>query len=45
MFHMEPLVWREEMIECGIYFGKESFYDLIRTVGGTWNDSKERPIM
>lgn len=33
------------MIEHGIYFGKESFYELIRSVGGQWNDSKERPIV
>ena len=33
------------MKECGIYFGKETFYELIRSVGGMWNDSKERPIV
>ena len=33
------------MTEHGIYFGKETFYELIRSVGGQWNDSKERPIV
>lgn len=33
------------MIEHSIYFGKSDFYDLIRNLGGTWNDSKERPIL
>lgn len=33
------------MKEHGIYFGKKSFYDVIKTLGGTWNDSKERPIV
>lgn len=35
----------EQMKENGIYFGKESFYQLIRDNGGVWNDSKERPIV
>jgi hypothetical protein len=29
----------------GMYFGKEEIYDIIRNVGGSWNDSKERPIV
>lgn len=33
------------MVEHAIYFGKNSFYELIRSVGGQWNDSKERPIV
>lgn len=33
------------MIEHGIYFGKEEFYELIRSIGGQWNDSKERPLV
>ena len=33
------------MQEYGIYFGKESFYQKIRDIGGEWNDSKERPIV
>lgn len=28
-----------------IYFGKSEFYDVIRKIGGQWNDSKERPIV
>lgn len=35
----------EKMIEHGIYFGKEEFYELIRSIGGQWNDSKERPLV
>lgn len=33
------------MIESGIYFAKPSFYSVIRSVGGQWNDSKERPVV
>lgn len=33
------------MQKNGMYFGKASFYDLIRSVGGVWNDAKERPIV
>nr|DAY12379.1 MAG TPA: hypothetical protein [Caudoviricetes sp.] len=33
------------MIEKGIYFGIEDIYELIRSLGGEWNDSKERPIV
>lgn len=33
------------MLENSIYFGKNEFYKIIRSVGGAWNDSKERPIV
>lgn len=33
------------MKEHGIYFGTQEFYQMIRDVGGQWNDSKERPIV
>ena len=33
------------MIEHGMYFGKREFYQIIRNNGGSWNDSKERPII
>ena len=33
------------MTENAIYFAKESFYQIIRAVGGSWNDTKERPIV
>lgn len=33
------------MNEHAIYFAKKDFYDVIKGVGGTWNDSKERPIV
>lgn len=33
------------MQEHSVNFGKNEFYDIIRSVGGTWNDSKERPIL
>ena len=29
----------------GIYFAKREFYQIIRNIGGVWNDSKERPIV
>lgn len=28
-----------------IYFGDEKFYSLIKSIGGVWNDTKERPIV
>lgn len=33
------------MIEHALYFGKKEFYDIIRNIGGVWNDSKERPLV
>lgn len=33
------------MIESSIYFGKSEFYEIIRKLDGSWNDSKERPIV
>lgn len=33
------------MINNGMYFGKGDIYNIIRSLGGTWNDSKERPIV
>jgi len=33
------------MKEHALYFAKPEFYQLIRTIGGTWNDSKERPLI
>lgn len=33
------------MLEFGLYFGKEAFYDFIRNNGGTWADTKERPLV
>lgn len=33
------------MIEHALYFGKEEFYNVIRNVGGIWNDAKERPLV
>ena len=33
------------MKEHALYFAKPEFYELIRTVGGVWNDSKERPLV
>ena len=33
------------MQECGLYFGKPEFYDLVRSAGGQWNDTKERPLV
>lgn len=33
------------MIEHGMYFATQNFYNIIREVGGEWNDRKERPIV
>lgn len=33
------------MIENGVYFAKNDFYNIIKNCGGAWNDSKERPII
>ncbi|MFG6378364.1 MAG: hypothetical protein K1W19_08635 [Lachnospiraceae bacterium] len=33
------------MKEHAIYFAKNEFYQIIRNIGGSWNDSKERPIV
>lgn len=33
------------MNEHAIYFGKNNYYNIIRSLGGQWNDSKERPIV
>ena len=33
------------MKEHTIYFAKNEFYDFIRSCGGQWNDSKQRPIV
>lgn len=33
------------MKQHAMYFGKAEFYMLIRDLGGTWNDSKERPLV
>lgn len=33
------------MEEHGMHFGKTEFYQIIRNIGGAWNDSKERPII
>ena len=33
------------MIKNSMYFAKREIYDLIRSLGGEWNDPKERPIV
>ena len=33
------------MIERGLYFAKAAFKALVRSVGGEWNDTKERPMV
>ncbi len=33
------------MLENAMYYGKNQFYEIIRNLGGTWNDAKERPII
>ncbi|MEI2367693.1 MULTISPECIES: hypothetical protein [Niallia] len=34
-----------EIIEKGMYFAKEEFFQLIRNLGGTWDDVKKRPVV
>lgn len=33
------------MIERGLYYASAAFAELIRSIGGTWNDTKHRPIV
>ena len=33
------------MIERGLYYANSSFAKVIKSVGGTWNDTKHRPIV
>lgn len=33
------------MIERGLYYATPDFGDMIRSVGGSWNDTKHRPIV
>jgi hypothetical protein len=33
------------IIEKGIYFATNDFYNIIRSIGGEWNDQKERPLV
>ncbi len=33
------------MKEHALYFAKSEFYELIRNLGGLWNDAKERPLV
>lgn len=33
------------MIEKGLYYAKDEFGSLIRSLGGQWNDTKHRPIV
>lgn len=33
------------MIERGLYYATTSFQKMIPSVGGTWNDTKHRPIV
>ena len=33
------------MIQNAIYFGKSDIYHVIKAVGGSWTDQKERPIV
>lgn len=33
------------MIEKGLYYIKKEFGDMVRNVGGEWNDKKHRPIV
>lgn len=33
------------MIEKGLYYADENYYQLIRNIGGEWSDKKHRPIV
>lgn len=33
------------MVEKGLYYATDEFAQMIRSVGGTWNDTKHRPIV
>ena len=33
------------MIERGLYYSAQDFKELIKSVGGEWNDTKHRPIV
>ncbi|MBQ8833352.1 MAG: hypothetical protein IJ001_00315 [Oscillospiraceae bacterium] len=33
------------MIERGLYYATEEFGEMIRSLGGVWNDTKHRPIV
>jgi len=37
-------LWRIVLLENGFYKVKQEFIDLIREIGGTYKDVKERPI-
>lgn len=33
------------MVERGLYYADNTFFELIRSVGGEWNDTKHRPMV
>ncbi|MCD7889826.1 MAG: hypothetical protein LUG23_07945 [Oscillospiraceae bacterium] len=35
----------KDMVERGLYYATNEFAQMIRSVGGTWNDTKRRPIV
>lgn len=37
--------WEKKMTLHGMFFLSSEFYDVVRKVGGTWSDTKERPIV
>ena len=41
----EAFLWELSMIERGLYYSKEEFKELIRSIGGEWSDTKKRPIV
>lgn len=34
-----------KIVEKGMYFAKNEFYQIIKSLGGEWNDTKFRPIV
>ena len=33
------------MIENGLYYIDDSFFDIVRSLGGEWKDTKQRPVI
>ena len=42
---VEGFPLRMFMVENGLYYATQDFFQMIREVGGEWNDTKHRPIV
>lgn len=45
LLHKQKKVDRYTMIERGLYYANDAFSEMIRSLGGEWNDTKHRPIV